>query len=360
MICTTGSFLKKLMEPGVDPKKVSFFMPDHNGPCRFGQYNKFQRIVFNKLGFKDAQIISPSNTTAYEDISGGQGTKFRYAAWKGFVAVDLLRKLKQERIPYELVPGSTEKVYREVLAAVIISIENGAKDLADVLHREAKRFNEIAVHNGKRKPVIPVVGEIFMRDNPFCSGHLVQKLEQYGAETVIAPFSEWLSYSTYRYTRDSRWKGDYKGILKSKIQHYAQNFSARKLQQSVHGLYDHDREIELHEMLESCGPYIHMHYDGDPALNLGSSVALFKTGISGIANILPFTCMPGTVVTALADRFKRDHDNIPYVSIAYDGQEDTAIDLRLQAFMHQAREFAKSKGYDSPVKWAIAKEMTKI
>ena len=360
MICTTGSFLKKLMEPGVDPKKVSFFMPDHNGPCRFGQYNKFQRIVFNKLGFNDAQIISPSNTTAYEDISGGQGTKFRYAAWKGFVAVDLLRKMKQERIPYELVPGSTEKVYREVLAEVIKSIENGAKDLADVLHREAKKFNSIAMHNGRRKPVIAVVGEIFMRDNPFCSGHLVQKLEMYGAETVIAPFSEWLSYSTYRYTRDSKWKGDYKGMLKSKIQHYAQNYSAKKLQQSIHGLYDHEREIGLEEMLESCGPYINMHYDGDPALNLGSSVALFKTGISGIANILPFTCMPGTVVTALADRFKRDHDNIPYVSIAYDGQEDTAIDLRLQAFMHQAREFAKQKGYDAPVKWGGVKEMTKI
>ena len=76
-----------------------------------------------------------------------------------------------------------------------------------------------------------------------------------------------------------------------------------------------------------------------------NSAALFKTGISGIANILPFTCMPGTVVTAVADLFKRDHENIPYVSIAYDGQEDTAIDLRLQAFMHQAREFAKEKGF---------------
>jgi predicted CoA-substrate-specific enzyme activase len=43
MICTTGSFVKKLMEPGADPSKISFFMPDHNGPCRFGQYNQFHR-----------------------------------------------------------------------------------------------------------------------------------------------------------------------------------------------------------------------------------------------------------------------------------------------------------------------------
>jgi predicted CoA-substrate-specific enzyme activase len=351
MICTTGSFLKKLLEPGVNPKKVSFFMPDHNGPCRFGQYNKFQSVVINKLGYKDVRIISPSNDTSYAELSGGQGTKFRYAAWKGIVAVDLLRKLKQERRPYELNAGSTDRVYKQALTEVVASVERGAKDITEVLKLAAQRFLDIPMKNGRRKPVIAVVGEIFMRDNPFCSGFLVDRLEKFGAETWIAPFGEWLSYSTYRYTRDSIWKGDYKGLMKSKIQDIAQKTASKKLQHAIHGMYDEEREIELHEMLQSCGPYIHKHYDGDPALNLGTSVSLAKTGISGISNILPFTCMPGTVVTAISDQFKRDHDNIPYVSIAYDGQEDTAIDMRLQAFMHQAREFAIEKGYDKAVKW---------
>jgi hypothetical protein len=135
MICTTGSFLKKLNEPGVDPASVSFFMPDHNGPCRFGQYNKFQRILFNKLGFHDAEIVSPSNDTAYADISGGHGTQFRFLAWKGFVAVDILRKLKQERKPYELIAGQTDRVYRESLDDVINAIETGGKDLVNAVDR---------------------------------------------------------------------------------------------------------------------------------------------------------------------------------------------------------------------------------
>lgn len=360
MICTTGSFLKKIMEPGVDPKKISFFMPDHNGPCRFGQYNKFQSVLFNKLGYKDVRIISPSNDTSYQELSGGQGTKFRYAAWKGIVAVDLLRKLLQERRPYELNAGSTYRAYKEALIEVVASVEQGAKGIAEILKKAAQKIYEVPTSNGKRKPVVAVVGEIFMRDNPFCSGFLVERLEKFGAETWIAPFGEWLSYSTYRYTRDSIWKGDYKGLMKSKIQAYAQKMVSKKLQQSLFGMYDRERDIELHEMLESCGPYIHKHYDGDPALNLGTSVALSKTGISGIVNILPFTCMPGTVVTAVSDQFKRDHDNIPYISIAYDGQEDTAIDMRLQAFMHQAKEFAMEKGHDISIKWANVEEMTKI
>ncbi len=355
MICTTGNFLKKLFEPGVDPKKVSFFMPDHNGPCRFGQYNKFQRVIFDKLGFKDAEIISPSNDTAYEDISGGKGTKFRFLAWKGFVAVDILRKLKQERKPYELIKGSVDKVYDEALKNVITSLEKGAKDLPDVLNISAHNFDQIAFSNGERKPVIVVVGEIFMRDNPFCSGFLIDRLENLGAETFIAPFAEWISYSTYRYTRDSLWKGDYKGVLKSKIQEFSQNISASKLHKAVHGFIETERDISVKDMLANSGDYVHKHYDGDPALNIGSSVMLAKTGISGIINFMPFSCMPGTLVSSVSHKFKKDHDNIPYESIAYDGQEDTSIELRLQAFMHQAKEFARKNGYNKPKDWHLAK-----
>ncbi len=354
MICTTGNFLKKLYEPGVDPKKVSFFMPDHNGPCRFGQYNKFQRIVFDKLGFHDAEIVSPSNDNAYEDISGGKGTKFRFLAWKGFVAVDLLRKLKQERRPYELVKGETNRVYDRALKDVIHSIEfNGAKDLENVLKRSAENFSKISFSNGVRKPVIAIVGEIFMRDNPFCSSYMVDRLEKFGAETFIAPFSEWLSYSTYRYSRDSLWKSDYKGFLKSKIQEYSQNISAGKLHKAIHGFFEEERDISVKRMLANCGLYVHRNYDGDPALNIGSSVELVKTGISGIINILPFGCMPGTLVASVSHKFKKDHNNLPYESIEFDGQDDTAIGLRLQAFMHQAKEFSRINGHYKPDNWLL-------
>jgi predicted CoA-substrate-specific enzyme activase len=350
MICTTGSFLKKLMQPDVDPSKVSFFMPDHNGPCRFGQYNRFQRILFDKLGFEKTEIIAPSNDSSYEDISAGHGSKFRLNSWRGFVAMDLIRKLKQERKPYELVPGNTEKVYQQALADLVRCMENGAGDLTDTLAGIAHAFTQIPLSNGKRKPVIAVVGEIFMRDNDFCSGHLVRRLEKFGAETWIAPFAEWLSYSTIRYTRDSKWKGDFKGVIKSKLQEYFQESTARKITRQFHGLFDEDKEVAVKDMLNACGPYIHRHYDGDPALNLGTSAILADRGISGIANILPFTCMPGTLVASVSDQLRKDKDNIPYVSIAYDGQEDASIELRLQAFMHQAYQYAEEKNLTKVVK----------
>jgi predicted nucleotide-binding protein (sugar kinase/HSP70/actin superfamily) len=344
MICTTGSFIRKITEPGFDPQKAAFFMPDHNGPCRFGQYNRFQRILFDKLGYRDVEIVSPSNENAYADLSGGHGNRFRLAALKGITAVDLLRKLKQERKPYESYPGDTKRVYKAQLDAVVESVEAGAKDILAVLEHAAEAFAAIPLRDIPRKPVIAVVGEIFMRDNPFCSGFIVDRLEALGAETLIAPMREWLTYSQYRYYRDSRWKGDLKGMLKSRIQDIFLNTINHRLDRSVEKAADMSKEVELHDMLSLCGTYVHRDYDGDPALNLGTCAYLSEQGISGIANILPFTCMPGTLVSALSDSFRADHDDIPWVNIAYDGQDDSGIETRLQAFMHQAYEYAEKKG----------------
>jgi predicted CoA-substrate-specific enzyme activase len=351
MTCTTGSFLKKLMEPGVDPKKVAFFMPDHNGPCRFGQYNQLQRKIFDRLGFQDAEIIAPSNDDSYETLAAGKSTKFRFTAWKGMIAVDLLRKMQQERRPYEAIKGITDKIYTQSLNEVVSSLENGAKDLTTVLKRSAEAFKNIPLANGYRKPVIAVIGEIFMRDNAYCSANIVRRLEALGAETFMAPMAEWISYSTYRYWRDSIWKSDYKGLFKSKLQEVSQHLSQNQLNRTVEGVAELERDLHLKEMLDACGSYIHKDYDGDPALALGGAVNLMKSNISGIANILPFTCMPGILITSVSHVFRKDNENIPWENIAYDGQETVNIETRLQAFMHQAEQFCKEKGYDKSRAW---------
>jgi predicted CoA-substrate-specific enzyme activase len=342
MICTTGSFLKKLMEPGVDPSHVSFFMPDHSGPCRFGQYNHLQRVVFDKLGYQKAEIVSPSNDSSYADIAGRSAPKFRFNAWKGFVAVDFLRKLKQETRPYELKPGDTEAVYRISLDNIIRCIEGGAQGLHKVLKEAVAGFKGIPVDKTIRKPIVGVIGEIFMRDNAYCNGNLIDRLEKLGVETLIAPFSEWITYSTYRYERDSIWKRDLKGYLKSQLQGVVQHMSATMMLRKIINSTDHEKNAHLGDLLRLCDPYVHRDYDGDPALAMGTSAFWYDHGISGIAAILPFTCMPGTLIAAVSDSFRKDHNNIPWINLAYDGQDSVSLDTRLQAFVFQVREYASA------------------
>lgn len=339
MICTTGSFIKKLMEPGADPSKMSFFMPDHNGPCRFGQYNHFHRILFDRLGFKDAELITPSNDTSYEDVAGEHGQKFRINAWKGFIVADYLRKIHRETRPYEINKGDSDRLYEESIGKLEGCIEKGSKGLHKVLKGIASDFLTIKVDKSERRPVVAIIGEIFMRDNSPCNGDIANRLEELGVEVMIGPFSEWIYYSTYRFTRDSRWKNDKKGVLKSKIQGFGQDLIAHSLLKGIDEFTDHAKDVSLHEMLNLCNTYINEFYDGDPPIAMGTSVALYDRGVSGLAAILPFTCMPGTVVASVSDTFRKDHNNIPFINIAYDGQDSVSLDTRLQAFVFQVKEY---------------------
>ena len=343
MICTTGSFLKKLMEPGADPSKMSFFMPDHNGPCRFGQYNQFHRILFDRLGFSKAELVTPSNDTSYEDIAGEHGQRFRINAWKGFVVSDFLRKIYRETRPYEISKGECEKLYNSSLLKLEKCIENGSDGLHRVLTGIVHDFLSIKVDKEHRKPVVAIIGEIFMRDNSACNGNIANRLEELGVEVLVGPIAEWITYSTHRFTRDSRWKNDTRGIIKSKIQGIGQEIIEESLLRGIRKMTDQRKDVTLHEMLTMCSGYVDQFYDGDPPIALGTSVALARKGIAGIAAILPFTCMPGTLIASVSDTFRKDHNNIPFINIAYDGQDSVSLDTRLQAFVFQVKEFEQAK-----------------
>jgi predicted nucleotide-binding protein (sugar kinase/HSP70/actin superfamily) len=350
MICTTGSFVKKLQEPGADPSKMSFFMPDHNGPCRFGQYNQFHRVLFDKLGFKDAELITPSNDTSYSDVAGKNSQKFRINAWKGFVVGDFLRKIYRETRPYEVIKGECDLLYEQSLGRLVHCIENGSKGLNKVVDSIATDFNNLKIDKIERKPVVGLIGEIFMRDNAGCNGNIANRLEDLGVEVIVGPIGEWISYSTHRFTRDSRWKNDTKGVIKSKIQGVGQELIAKSILKGIRNHTDNEMDVSLHEMLELCSPYVDNYYDGDPPIAMGTSVALARKGVSGMAAILPFTCMPGTLVASVSDSFRKDHNNIPFINIAYDGQDSVSLDTRLQAFVFQVKEYRKSITGKNPLK----------
>jgi predicted nucleotide-binding protein (sugar kinase/HSP70/actin superfamily) len=353
MICTTGSFLRKLREPGIDPARVSFFMPDHNGPCRFGQYNGLQRIILDRLGYHEAQIVHPSNEDSYASLlSGVRGVRFRLAAWRGVVAVDILRKLLQERRPYESRTGATQDVYDAWLNRVVACIERGGWGIEEVMRGAVTAFNRIEVLPVGRKPVVSVVGEIYMRDNAFCNGFVVRRLEALGAETYMGPARDWVSYSTWRFSRDSRRRGRVGSLLKSRLQGFFQDkVEERLVHIAASGGVEVHRDAPVEKMLRMSAPYIHRDYDGDPVIALGASAGQAGHGISGVANILPFTCLPGTVISAISPRFCEDHDGLPWINIAYDGQEDVGAQTRLQAFVYRAQEFAHRHGYDAPRAW---------
>ena len=93
-------------------------------------------------------------------------------------------------------------------------------------------------------------------------------------------------------------------------------------------------------MLRLARPYIRDSFEGEAVLSIGKAVELARHGAAGIVNVMPFTCMPGNIVAAVLRRLQRDLGDLPMLSIAYDGQRDASLEVRLEAFAEQVKSFA--------------------
>ncbi|MBI5694323.1 MAG: hypothetical protein HZC51_01090 [Nitrospirae bacterium] len=333
---TTGDMVKIATAPEFDPARAAFFMPSGTGPCRFGQYNMLHRLVLDELGFTDVPIYAPNQDEGlYEDL-GIMGNSFVRSAWEGIVATDLLIKCLHETRPYERESGTTETLYREFLGRISETIEAG-KPMEPALKEMRSAFSGVR-RTGEKRPLIGMVGEIYVRGNEFSNEDVIKKVEELGGEVWLAPFGEWIFYQNYTNLENAKQKGrmiEYMScmttnLFQEKIEHdYAKIFK---------GFLKTAHEPSIKETLNAALPYLRDTFRGEAILSMGKSVDYVKQGASGIINAMPFNCMPGTIVSALLKRFSEDHDDFPYLSLSYDGNEQSNAATRLEAFVHQAAQ----------------------
>ncbi|MBM4322997.1 MAG: CoA activase [Deltaproteobacteria bacterium] len=337
-ILTTGDMVKTVKDPNFDHEKAAFFMPSGNGPCRFGQYHRFHRLVLDDLGFHHVPIYAPNqDETLYNDL-GIMGSQFSRLAWQGIVAVDLLMKKLLETRPYEKEKGRGNQIYAESLNRVCEAIRTG-NDLREVLHRSLESFAKVEVESPGTKPLIGIVGEIYVRLNRFSNEEVVRKIEQFGGEAWMAPMTEWVLYVNTISKKRSLQKKSFSNLLKVFLTDYYQKKDEHHLEKVFKHHLRNFGEPKTRAIFKRAKPYIDSSFEGEAILSIGKSIDFAKRGASGIINIMPFTCMPGTIVSALLKRYQEEHNNIPILNMAYDGQEQTNTLTRLEAFMHQAREF---------------------
>lgn len=339
-ILTTGDMVKLLKDPSFEHERAAFFMPSGNGPCRFGQYHRFHRLVLDQLGFKHVPIYSPNqDETLYSDL-GIMGSQFTRLGWQGIVAVDLLMKKLLETRPYEKRKGETDQVYQKALDRVCKTIREGG-NLEESLKESLKEFNQIEVDGIGEKPLIGIVGEIFVRLNRFANEDVIRKIEQFGGEAWIAPLTEWIFYVNTISKQRSLRKKSFSNLLKVFLTDYYQKKDEHHLERIFKGHLRNFGEPKTKAIFKKAKPYLDYSFEGEAILSIGKTIDFVKRGVSGIVNIMPFTCMPGTIVSTILKRYREENNNIPILNMAYDGQEQTNTLTRLEAFMYQAKEFQK-------------------
>jgi len=341
-IITTGDMLKKIDSESFDPGKTAFFMPGSSGPCRFGQYSCLQRLILKQVGFPDTiPVVAPNqDSTFYDKFKEFKKDPTRLA-FDGIAAIDLIFKVLLKIRPYELQPGQADKAYQECIHQIVAAIDNGVseKKLVGEVKLCADRLAQVPIDRRHRRPLVVVVGEIYVRSHVFANGNIVRQLEQLGAEVSLASFNEWLYYTNLtRKLMASRWH-DWRLYLQNLIKNHIQHKIENRLAQPLEKRFGPLAEGDVADVIAEAAPYMHESFEGEAVLSVGKMVEMYHHGAAGAVNVMPFTCMPSTVVSSLTHQMSGDCLGMPIINISYDGQQDPTLPTRLEAFVHQVRSF---------------------
>ncbi len=347
-----GNFLKVIQSSNFKPQENAFLLPTSSGPCRFGQYTPLLKKILKELNYENTVVYSPTSSDGYESITENTITFLR-TAWRAMIVSDMLRKIKLMYRPYEKDPGSTEKLHTQCLSEICKILEDNTNSSArqmtlfvNALNSIAERYQKLSLKEPLfSRPLIGVVGEIFLRFNRYGNQDILKRIESLGAETWIADISEWVWYTNVEEKRKLREAGRQFSLsmLKARIRHSIQHLDEKKLHKPFAEIFAQRPEATIKKTLDYSMPYLpYTQAHGEMTLNAGKAIAFYKAGCDGIIDISPFTCMNGIISEVVYPQISRDHENIPIRIFYFDG---VPVDLErdLEIFMEQVKSYRKKK-----------------
>ncbi len=358
---------KERLEEGFNPENYLYFMAEAGGPCRFGMYNKLHRIILDSMdGFSKTRIASLTADDSYS--VGGlmkpeEKTHFRRSAYVAIVISDILDRMLWRTRPYEKEKGQAEAYYEKTLDNMCLAVEiHGRKKRFQQIYRTLEeavgKAQDIIEPTIAPKPLIGMVGEIYLRSHTKSNQDLIKLLESYGGEVVNASLAEWVNYVSY----DNMKKAERKALLalrqrdlKSLSQHLRKWLSNRieltyqyfrmdqvyrRVKKHLH-IYEDHKIDKLEKQLDN-GRLFSFEVGTEAGLSIGGALEYCLHGFDGIVNVFPFTCMPSTMCSAVLKPLL-DRMQIPYIDAAYDGTYQPNLGAAVRTFMYQAAQHQKKR-----------------
>ncbi|MHC4271600.1 MAG: acyl-CoA dehydratase activase-related protein, partial [Planctomycetota bacterium] len=342
---TAGDMLKVISSDEFQPENTAFFMPSASGPCRFGMYSCLHRLILKYVGAKEVPVIAPNQDSNFyqalaNNVDHSSGSKFIKKVWTGMVGIDLLQKLILRVRPFAQDPELAQKVYDNSLQKWIHAVENqlDVSDAVNIMESIAGEFESIPIDRQLKKPLIGIVGEIYVRNHPFANMDIIKRLEELGAACDLASLAEWVYYTNFTRTQMAKRKGQlgnrFTNILKNTVQHRIEKKLAAPLEKRFGKL----AEEPIEHVISLAEPYMHPSFEGEAILTIGKTIEYHHLGFGGVVNLMPFTCMPSTVVNTQTTRLSADCGDMPILNLSFDGQENPALTTHLEAFVEQVRQ----------------------
>ena len=196
-----GQLMDAIESGRYDVHKLALILPQTGGGCRASNYIHLMRKALEKNGYGFIPVIS-LNFSGLEENPGFQLTKtmlmqVAYALLIG----DLIMMVANQCRPYEAVPGSTDKAIQICMDAVTARFTGERLirygEVKHLYRYVLEAFGKVRLDKTRRKKLVGIVGEIYVKFSPLGNNHLEELLLSEGCEPVLPGLMDFCLYCIY-------------------------------------------------------------------------------------------------------------------------------------------------------------------
>ncbi|MFV0527350.1 MAG: acyl-CoA dehydratase activase-related protein [Lachnospiraceae bacterium] len=343
-LMVVGQIMQALLSGNYDLSKTAIIMSQTGGGCRASNYIAFIRRALEKADMAHIPVIS-LNLSGLESNPGFTITfplvkRMVYAAVFG----DIFMKCTYRMRPYEITPGTTDRIHQKWEAVCMEFISQNRpshRRFKELCRQIIEDFDHILISN-ETKPRVGIVGEILVKFLPAANNRLAELLEAEGAEPVVPDLIDFMSYCFFNQNFKSQYLGHKKSTaflsnIAIKGIDWVRGPANRAFIKSKH----FSPPVSIKKMAKMASPIVSIgNQTGEGWFLTGEMLELIHSGAPNIVCTQPFGCLPNHVVgKGVIKEIRRHYPESNIVAIDYDPGASEVNQLnRIKLMLSTARK----------------------
>ena len=339
-IVVIGQMLAALKSGKYDPDRTSIVLFQTCGECRATNYMSLMRRALKNAGFPKVPVFAcyglekdgfTLNPEGYIEVA------------KAIVYGDLLQNVTNRMRPYELIPGSTDRLYNKWIARCEDELDHGSYFKYKKTIRElVKEFDAIPLVPNLWKPKVGVVGEILVEYHPVANNHLEHVLAREGAEVVMPELSNFMMYMGFdgiskHDLLDGSWLRKAGGKMFIRVAEFFLSPMRKALEESKH----FTAPCSIYKVAELASQHVSLgNIAGEGWLLPGEIAKLMEEGVRNVVCLQPWACLPNHIMgKGVFREIRRTYEDANLVAMDCDAGASEVNQLnRLKLMLSVAKE----------------------
>ncbi len=344
-----GQIMEALLSGKYDLNRTAVFMSQTGGGCRASNYIGFVRRALEKAGMSQVPVISV-NANGMETNPGFTITLPLLT--KGLQAVvygDVFMRVVYATRPYEQIPGTANSLHEKWKRRCIHSLSKKGTDMMEFA-RNVKgiiRDFDAVPRTMIEKPKVGIVGEILVKFSPLANNHIVELLEDEGAEAVMPDLMDFLLYCFY----NSNFKADHLGGKRStawlcNMGISLLEFFRRTARKELSRSKNFSPQADIRNLAEMAKDFVSLgNQTGEGWFLTGEMLELIHSGVGNIVCAQPFGCLPNHIVgKGVIKELRNNYPEANIIAVDYDPGASEVNQLnRIKLMLATAQKNLKQK-----------------